>query len=130
MLLVPAAADDPELTCRLPGLGSRSPLRIVLDSQARLAATSKLAAAAYQAPVWVLCTQAAPAARREALRRAGVEIVEIAATADGRVDLSNAARTLGTRGLTRVLIEGGSEVAASFLKVGLVDRISSYLAGN
>jgi diaminohydroxyphosphoribosylaminopyrimidine deaminase/5-amino-6-(5-phosphoribosylamino)uracil reductase len=124
-----AAADDPELTCRLPGLGARSPVRIVLDSGAGLASTSRLAATARQVPVWVVCTPAAPAASREVLLKAGVEIVEVAAGGDGRVDVTAAARVLGARGLTRVLIEGGGQVAGAFLKAGLVDRISSYRAG-
>ena len=122
-------ADDPELTCRLPGLEARSPLRIVLDSQARLATTSKLARTANQAPVWLLCTQAAPPERREALHRAGVEIIEVDADSAGRVEVGAAARSLGRRGLTRVLVEGGGQVAASLLRAGLVDRISSYRAG-
>jgi diaminohydroxyphosphoribosylaminopyrimidine deaminase/5-amino-6-(5-phosphoribosylamino)uracil reductase len=124
-----AQADDPELTCRLPGLAARSPLRIVLDSQARLAPTSRLATTARQVPVWLLCTKAAPVARREALQERGVEIVEVSASGDGRVEIAEAARVLAARGLTRVLVEGGGEVATSFLKAGLVDRISSYRAG-
>lgn len=124
-----AAADDPELTCRLSGLAARSPVRIVLDSRARLASASKLASTARQVPVWLVCTSAAPAANREALGKAGVEIVEVAAGGDGRVDVAAAARTLGERGLTRVLVEGGGQVASAFLKASLVDRISSYRAG-
>ena len=123
------AADDPELTCRLPGLGAYSPVRIVLDSKAGLAETSKLATTARQVPVWLLCTSAAPAARREALHKAGVEIIEVAAAGDGRVDAAAAAQALGQRGLTRVLVEGGGQVAAAFLKADLVDRITSYRAG-
>ena len=124
-----ARADDPELTCRLPGLAARSPVRIVLDSQAQLATTSKLARTANQAPVWLVCTPAASADRRKALQQAGVEIIEVAAGGDGRVDAGAAACALGGRGLTRILVEGGGEVAASLLKAGLVDRISSYRAG-
>jgi diaminohydroxyphosphoribosylaminopyrimidine deaminase/5-amino-6-(5-phosphoribosylamino)uracil reductase len=124
-----AMADDPELTCRLPGLAGRSPVRIVLDSKARLAPTSKLAMTARQVPVWLVCTSAAPAAGREVLQEAGVEIVEVAAGGDGRVDVAAAGQVLGARGLTRVLVEGGGQVAAAFLKAGLVDRISSYRAG-
>jgi diaminohydroxyphosphoribosylaminopyrimidine deaminase/5-amino-6-(5-phosphoribosylamino)uracil reductase len=124
-----AVADDPELTCRLPGLAGRSPVRIVLDSKARLAPTSKLATTARQVPVWLVCTSAAPAAVREVLQKAGVEIVEVAAGGDGRVDVAAAGQALGARGLTRVLVEGGGQVAAAFLKAGLVDRISSYRAG-
>ena len=123
------AADDPDLTCRLPGLKAYSPVRIVLDSKAGLAETSKLAMTARQVPVWLLCTSAAPAARREALHKAGIEIIEVAAAGDGRVDAAAAAQALGQRGLTRVLVEGGGQVAAAFLKAGLIDRITSYRAG-
>src|SRR5438132_250999 len=81
----------------------RLPVRVVLDSQARLAPTAKLATGARQAPVWLLCSEAAPAVRREALRKAGVEIVDVPAGGDGRIDIAEAARVLGARGLTRVL---------------------------
>jgi diaminohydroxyphosphoribosylaminopyrimidine deaminase/5-amino-6-(5-phosphoribosylamino)uracil reductase len=124
-----AAADDPELTCRLPGLAARSPVRIVLDSQARLSPGSKLAMSARMTPVWLVCTKAAPADRREALSALGVEIVEVHGGGDGRIDVLAAAQALGGRGLTRVLVEGGGQVAASFLKASLVDGISSYRAG-
>jgi diaminohydroxyphosphoribosylaminopyrimidine deaminase / 5-amino-6-(5-phosphoribosylamino)uracil reductase len=122
-------ADDPELTCRLPGLAGRSPVRLVLDSKASLAEGSKLARTAREVPVWVLCTRAAPGARLDALRQAGVEVIEVGAAGDGRVDVKAAAQALGQRGLTRVLVEGGGEVAAAFLKAGLIDRITSYRAG-
>ena len=124
-----AAADDPELTCRLPGLAGRSPVRIILDSQARLSPASKLATSARTAPVWLVCTKSAPADRRDALGALGVEIIEADCGGDGRIDVSAAAQALGARGLTRVLVEGGGQVAASFLKAGLVDGISSYRAG-
>lgn len=124
-----AAADDPELTCRLAGLAARSPVRIVFDSQARLSLCSKLATSARVTPVWLVCTKAAPADRREALKALGVEIVEVDGGADGRIDALAAARALGGRGLTRVLVEGGGQVAASLLKAGLIDGISSYRAG-
>jgi len=122
-------ADDPDLTCRLPGLAAYSPVRIVLDSKAGLAESSKLATTARQVPVWLLCTNAAPADKRRGLHQAGVEIIEVAAAGDGRVDVSAAAQALGQRGLTRVLVEGGGEVAAAFLKASLIDRITSYRAG-
>ena len=124
-----AAADDPDLTCRLPGLGAYSPVRIVLDSQARLPPTSRLATSARATPVWLVCTRDALADRRDRLAGLGVEIVEVEVGTDGRIDVAAAAQALGARGLTRVLIEGGGQVAASFLKAGLVDGISSYRAG-
>ena len=78
------AADDPELTCRLPGLGRYSPVRIVLDSRAGLAETSRLAMTARQVPVWLVCTNAASADRRETLHKAGVEVITISASELGR----------------------------------------------
>ncbi len=124
-----ATADDPDLTCRLPGLEGHSPVRIVLDSQARLSPRSKLATSARATPVWLVCTKSAPADRRDALAGLGVEILEVDSGSDSRIDVSAAAQALGARGLTRVLVEGGGQVAASFLKAGLVDGISSYRAG-
>jgi len=123
------AADDPELTCRLPGLDGYSPVRIVLDSKARTSPGSKLALTANKTPVWLVCTGDAPAKARESLQAKGVEVIEVASNAQGRVDIPAAARALGERRLTRVLIEGGGEVAAAFLKASLVDRVTSYQAG-
>jgi diaminohydroxyphosphoribosylaminopyrimidine deaminase/5-amino-6-(5-phosphoribosylamino)uracil reductase len=123
------AADDPELTCRLPGLDGYSPVRIVLDSKARTSPGSKLALTANKTPVWVLCTPDAPVQAREALQAKGVQVIEVASNAQGRVDIAAASRALGERRLTRVLIEGGGEVAAAFLKANLVDRLTAYQTG-
>ena len=82
------AADDPELTCRLPGLDSYSPVRIVLDSKARMSPGSKLALTANKTPVWLLCTADAPAKAREALQAKGVQVIEVASNEQGRVDIA------------------------------------------
>ncbi len=124
-----AVTDDPELTCRLPGLGAYSPVRIVLDSKARLSPSSRLVQTARKVPMWLVCTPAAPVAARRALEACGVEVIELAAGPEGYVDIAVAARELGARGLTRVLVEGGGEVAAGFLKADLIDGIWSYRAG-
>jgi diaminohydroxyphosphoribosylaminopyrimidine deaminase/5-amino-6-(5-phosphoribosylamino)uracil reductase len=121
--------DDPDLTCRLPGLDGYSPVRIVLDSKARMSPGSKLALTANRTPVWLLCTSDAPAKSREALQARGIEVIEVASNVQGRVDIPAAASVLGARRLTRVLVEGGGEVAAAFLKADLVDRLTSYQAG-
>lgn len=118
-------ADDPELTCRLPGLPVRAPVRVVLDSRGRLPAGSRLVQSAESAPLWVVT--AAPDALPEAIRKAA-EIVEAPAGPDGRLDLVAVAALLAEKGLTRVLAEGGGELAASLLKADLVDRIAWFRA--
>jgi diaminohydroxyphosphoribosylaminopyrimidine deaminase/5-amino-6-(5-phosphoribosylamino)uracil reductase len=119
-----ALADDPELTCRLPGLENRSPLRIVLDTGLRLPARSKLAASARQVPVLVMTA----AQGGDALRAHGVEIAEIAKNASGGLDIPAVLRELARRGITRLLIEGGPIVASAFLAADLVDRLEIFTA--
>ena len=114
-----ALADDPALDCRLPGLAHRSPLRIVVDSHLRLPLENKLA----RHPCWALTLAGGDPGRRDALRERGVEIIDAAADAAGRVDLEAAAKILGERGLTRVLVEGGAELNAGLLGAGLIDRL-------
>ncbi|MEI7871413.1 MAG: bifunctional diaminohydroxyphosphoribosylaminopyrimidine deaminase/5-amino-6-(5-phosphoribosylamino)uracil reductase RibD [Alphaproteobacteria bacterium] len=121
-------ADDPDLTCRLPGLGAYSPDRIVLDSKAGLSATSKLATTAKTIPV-LLFHAGAEASRVEQLHHRGINVIETPARGEGRVDVAAVAKKLGDLGYSSVLIEGGGQVAAAFLRAGLVDRISSYRAG-
>jgi len=121
-------ADDPQLTCRLPGLAARSPVRIVLDSRLRLPLTARLVAEARQVPTWVVTLDAADHARRQALRDAGVEIIAAEPDDAGRVDVAAALGLLGERGLTRLLVEGGGQLAASLLRGGLVDRLAWFHA--
>ena len=82
-----ALADDPELTCRLPGLGGRSPVRIVVDGRLRLAADSRIVKTARDVPTWlVTLTQSDPSAK-EPFAAAGIEIIEAPPGADGSPDL-------------------------------------------
>ncbi|HEX5454769.1 MAG TPA: bifunctional diaminohydroxyphosphoribosylaminopyrimidine deaminase/5-amino-6-(5-phosphoribosylamino)uracil reductase RibD [Stellaceae bacterium] len=118
-----ALADDPQLTCRLPGLAGHSPVRVVLDRHLRLPAGARLFAETRAAPTWVVTLPDADPNRREALRAAGVEIVTAAPDAAGAIDLPDALGQLGRRGLTRLLVEGGGRLAASLLQAGLVDRL-------
>jgi diaminohydroxyphosphoribosylaminopyrimidine deaminase/5-amino-6-(5-phosphoribosylamino)uracil reductase len=119
-----ALADDPLLNCRLPGLEARSPVRIVFDAKARLPVTAKLAATSKSQRTIALTANPVGA---KAIKDAGVEIIEVAASSQG-VDAGMAMRALGDLGLTRVLVEGGGRLAASLLAAGLVDRIAWYRA--
>ncbi len=117
-------ADDPRLTSRVPGLEDRSPLRLVLDSDLRLAVTSTLVRTAAQVPVWVICAEDAPAEREKALVDLGVEVLRAPRAAGGRLDLAAVTKLLGLLGITRLMVEGGPRVAAAFLDAGLVDEVA------
>jgi diaminohydroxyphosphoribosylaminopyrimidine deaminase/5-amino-6-(5-phosphoribosylamino)uracil reductase len=121
-------ADDPQLTCRLPGLEHRSPVRVVLDSSLRLPANSALVATAARVPVWIYAAQGAHGERRRALAKPGVTVIEAETDAEGRPRLGWVAADLGRRGLTRVLVESGGALAAALLKEDLVDRIAWFRA--
>jgi diaminohydroxyphosphoribosylaminopyrimidine deaminase / 5-amino-6-(5-phosphoribosylamino)uracil reductase len=116
-----ALADDPLLTCRLPGMAGRSPVRVVLDSELRLPPDGKLARGAREVPLWILAEPGALPAREDALREAGAEVLRVDGCADRR-DLAAVLKLLATRGITRVMVEGGPTVAAAFLTAGLVDE--------
>ncbi|TXM88780.1 bifunctional diaminohydroxyphosphoribosylaminopyrimidine deaminase/5-amino-6-(5-phosphoribosylamino)uracil reductase RibD [Methylobacterium sp. WL116] len=116
-----ARADDPSLTVRLPGLGGRSPLRVVLDSQLRLSPSSVLVRGAHDVPTLVVTTRSAPAHAKRMLESLGVAVVRVAADARGRVDLHAALAMLGERGLTRLCSEGGPHLADALTEADLVD---------
>jgi len=117
------AADDPELTCRLPGAEDRSPVRVVLDTALAISPAAKVIATAQKIPTWVVCTEQAAPERRETLRQAGAEIIVVAADPESRVPLKPALRALAERGITRVLAEGGARVAAGLVGADLADEI-------
>lgn len=123
-----ALADDPDLTCRLPGMADRSPVRLVADARLRLPMDARLVHSARVLPTWLLTAEAADPVKRAALEDAGVEVIEVATAADGRLEPLAIARTLAARGLTRVMIEGGGQLAAAFLRADLVDRIAWFTA--
>jgi len=119
-----ALADDPVLTCRLPGLEGRSPIRIVLDSRLRLPPSSRLAQTARQIPTWVFTA----AEGGSELRERGMEIFVVGRDARGRPDIAAVLRALAGRGITRLLVEGGAGVHASFVDRGFADRLEIFRA--
>ena len=116
-------ADDPQLTCRLPGLAGRSPLRVVLDRQLRIPPSARLLADARQVPTWIVTLGSSDPARQELFRKAGIEVIAAEPDAAGLIDLSSALGLLGDRGLTRLLVEGGGRLAAALFRADLVDRL-------
>jgi diaminohydroxyphosphoribosylaminopyrimidine deaminase/5-amino-6-(5-phosphoribosylamino)uracil reductase len=118
-------ADDPQLTCRLPGMEQRSPVRVVLDSELRLPPGSRLAASAARTLDWTFASEAAPQERENALTDLGVEVLRVPAT-NGRLDLTAVLRSLAGRGITRVMVEAGPILSAAFVDADLVDEAALF----
>ena len=119
-----ALADDPELTVRLPGYNGRQPARVVLDSRQRLADDCRLVATAREIPTFIVSTTEPD----PALLDAGVRVLQVRAVGEDRPELKTVVETLAGQGLSRLFVEGGGQVAASFLRCGLVDAIEWFRA--
>jgi diaminohydroxyphosphoribosylaminopyrimidine deaminase/5-amino-6-(5-phosphoribosylamino)uracil reductase len=118
-------ADDPLLTCRLPGMEALSPVRVVLDRGLRIPGTSRLVHSARQTPLWVMTSSLSEAPAATKLGAAGAQVMRVATatTPPPGIDLTAALRALAEKGITRLLVEGGARVAASFVAADLVDEI-------
>jgi diaminohydroxyphosphoribosylaminopyrimidine deaminase / 5-amino-6-(5-phosphoribosylamino)uracil reductase len=123
-----AVIDNPRLDVRLPGLAERKPLRVVIDGRLRLPLTHDLVARAAANPTLLVTQDGNPPQRLAAYRAAGVEVVEVDPGPDGHVSLPDLLAHLGSRGITRLLVEGGGHLAASLLRDGLVDRLAWFRA--
>ena len=119
-----ALADDPELTVRLPGYGGAQPARVVLDSRQRLSAGSKLVRTAREIPTYVVATTPP----EPALSEAGVRALQVRAVGEDRPELKSVVEALAAEGLHSLFVEGGGQVAASFVRCGLVDAIEWFRA--
>ncbi len=120
-------ADNPELTCRIPGYRRTPDLRIVVDSHLRTRLTARVVSTAATVPTWFLHRSGADADRILALNEAGVRLIEVAGAEHG-IDLAAGMQALGAAGLTRVLVEGGAQIAGALLRAGLVDRVAWFHA--
>jgi len=116
-------ADDPDLTCRLPGMERVPMLRVVADARLRTPHSARLVQSARVAPVLVITAPGHPPAAQAPFIAAGADIITAPAHASGGLDLPSLLRALGRRGVTRVLAEGGAGLAAALLRQGLVDRL-------
>jgi diaminohydroxyphosphoribosylaminopyrimidine deaminase/5-amino-6-(5-phosphoribosylamino)uracil reductase len=118
-----ALADDPLLTVRSPGMNDRRPLRVVLDTHLRLPATSRIAVTARERRTLVIAGRDAPVEKQLALEALGIEIERVDDMPDRHVDLAQALRALGRRGITRVFSEGGPTVAADLIARDMADEV-------
>ena len=118
--------DDPQLTARDEDDRplDRQPLRVVVDSQARLPKEARL----LNAPGRTLVAVADALPQQEAaLRNAGAEVLAFPAT-DGRVDLRSLLQHLGGQEVTGLVVEGGGTLLASLFQQGMVDKVCAFVA--
>jgi diaminohydroxyphosphoribosylaminopyrimidine deaminase / 5-amino-6-(5-phosphoribosylamino)uracil reductase len=120
-----ALKDDPLLTDRSGRPRPRPLLRVVLDERLGLAPDSKLARTARRSPVLVFTSERADAARAAALGSLGVEVVRLPSAGRDPARVLDALRERGVQGL---LVEGGANVAGAFLRAGLIDKVSFFVA--
>lgn len=118
-----AIADDPELIVRIPDFSGRQPARVVLDSHQRLPVECKLVQTARETPTYVVTISNS----NNRLTDAGVKVLQVKAVGE-RPDLQAALDALEAEGVASVLVEGGGQVAASFLRCELVDAIEWFRA--
>lgn len=111
--------DDPELTCRLPGMEARSPIRIVVDTRLSIPSKAKLVQTAEQVPVWILSTRKGGVSK-------GITVIDCRQTPNGWVDFADALEQLALRGINRLLVEGGSHISQSLLEADLVDEVQLF----
>ncbi|WP_419896606.1 bifunctional diaminohydroxyphosphoribosylaminopyrimidine deaminase/5-amino-6-(5-phosphoribosylamino)uracil reductase RibD [Roseomonas sp. USHLN139] len=126
-------ADDPELSCRIPGFAPVPTVRVVADARLRTPASARMLREGQgpgKGPVWIATRPGHPEAALAALRAAGATLLEVAPDASGQgLDAGALLRALAARGLTRILAEGGAGLAAALLRqAGLVDRLAWFHA--
>ncbi len=120
-------ADDPLLTDRT-GLDRRRPLaRVVLDSGLRIPLESNLARTATEFPLIVFTGRDANPSKRESLEKAGIEVIDLPLL-DAALDLRAALGELSRRHLTSLIVEGGSNIAGSFVRQRLIDKVTFFIA--
>ncbi len=120
-------ADNPMLTCRLPKEEKRNPIRIVVDSTARIPLDSKILNTPNQAKTIVAVTKSADKDKIAAIENLGNEVI-IAETKRRKVDLENLMLKLGEKGIDSILLEGGATLNNSALRDGIVDEVMAFVA--
>jgi len=114
-------SDDPQLTCRLPGMFDRSPVRVVLDAQLRVPLSTSVVATVRETPTWVFTSRKASPIAEEILQQKGCKVFRVDESG-GRLDVQQVSKALAEQGITRLMVEGGPIVAASFVESDLVDE--------
>lgn len=119
-------ADDPMLTTRLADFEGKNPVRIILDSTLKTPLNAQVANTK-NARTIIVCANEVNAEKIAQLQEHGVELIQVAQNAAG-LDLEEALQALYKMGITDILVEGGGNINASFLRMGLIDKYMVYVA--
>jgi diaminohydroxyphosphoribosylaminopyrimidine deaminase/5-amino-6-(5-phosphoribosylamino)uracil reductase len=119
-------ADDPELTCRLPGYAAIPTVRVIADARLRTPPDARLFSS--EAPAWIATRPGQDPTARAALEGRGASLIEVPPAPGGGLEPEALLRALAARGITRLMVEGGAALAASLLRAGLVDRLAWFVA--
>ncbi len=119
--------DDPQLTVRMGRPVARQPLRVILDSRLTIPLSARVLSSRLRSGTVLATTPRAPRSRVRRLRRLGATIL-VLPSEQGRVSLRACLKQLAKMGVNRLLIEGGSELAASAIKASVVNRLHLYIA--
>ena len=114
-------SDNPHLTSRLPGMMERSPVRVVLDANLRVPLSLAVISTVRETPTWVMTSRKPSAIAEEILQQKGCKVFRVGDSA-GKLDLGEVLKVLAGEGITRLMVEGGPTVAASFVAADLVDE--------
>lgn len=114
-------SDNPALTCRLPGMMERSPVRVVLDAKLRIPLSLSVMSTARDTPTWVFTSMKASPVAEDILQQRNAKVFRVEEQ-NGRLDLDAVLKVLAEQGITRLMVEGGPTVAASFIAADLVDE--------
>ena len=118
-----AMADDPELTCRLPG--GRNPWRIILDSRLRISIASQLLRHADVHKTIVATDKQIPLSKVAAVKSCGATVWQFPLQ-QGRIPWRPLLRKLAATGIVSIMIEGGATTAASALRAKIVDKVMFF----
>jgi diaminohydroxyphosphoribosylaminopyrimidine deaminase / 5-amino-6-(5-phosphoribosylamino)uracil reductase len=114
-------SDNPQLTSRLPGMMECSPVRVVLDAKLRTPLATSVLATMRETPTWIIASRKASPIAEEILQQRGCKVFRVDDD-NGKLDLGGVLKVLAGEGITRLMVEGGPTVAASFVAADLVDE--------
>ncbi len=116
-------SDNPQLSCRLPGMFGRSPVRVVLDATLKLPLSTSVVATVRDTPTWVFTSSKPSAIAEEILQQKGCKVLRVG-DLEGRLDLEEVLKVLAEQGITRLMVEGGPKVAGALAAAHLIDELA------